>query len=35
MLAGFVDLEELDKGVRLGWERQRGVTVPYGLSDAS
>jgi hypothetical protein len=35
MLAGFVDLDELDRWVRLGWERRRGSTVPYGLSDAS
>ena len=30
MLAGPVDLEELDKWVRTGWERRRGSTVPYG-----
>ena len=30
MLAGPVDLEELDKWVRTGWERRRGATVPYG-----
>ena len=35
MLAGHVDLDELDKWVRVGWERRRGSTVPYGLSDAS
>jgi hypothetical protein len=35
ILAGVVDLDELDKWVRVGWERQRGVTVPYGHSDAS
>jgi hypothetical protein len=35
MLAGPVDLDELDKCVRIGWERQRGVTVPFDLSDAS
>jgi hypothetical protein len=35
MLAGPVDLDELDKWVRIGWERRRGSTVPYGLSDAS
>ena len=29
MLAGPVDLDELDKSVRAGWERQRGATVPY------
>jgi hypothetical protein len=35
MLAGHVDLEELDKWVRVGWEHRRGSTVPYGFSDAS
>jgi hypothetical protein len=30
MLAGPVDLDELDRWVRIGWERQRGATVPYG-----
>jgi hypothetical protein len=35
LLAGVVDLDDLDKWVRVGWERQRGVTVPYGHSDAS
>ena len=30
MLAGPVDLDELDKWVRTGWERRRGSTVPYG-----
>ena len=30
MLAGPVDLDELDKWVRVGWERRRGSTVPYG-----
>jgi hypothetical protein len=35
MLAGYTDLAELDKWVRVGWERQQGVTVPFGLSDAS
>jgi hypothetical protein len=35
MHAGFVDLDELDKWVRVGWERRRGSTVPYGLSNAS
>ena len=33
MLAGHTDLNELDKWVRVGWERRRGSTVPYGLSD--
>jgi hypothetical protein len=35
MLAGHVDLDELDRWVRIGWERRRGSTMPYGLSDAS
>jgi hypothetical protein len=30
MLAGPVDLDELDRWVRVGWERRRGLTVPYG-----
>jgi hypothetical protein len=30
MLAGHVDLDELDRSVRTGWERRRGSTVPYG-----
>jgi hypothetical protein len=29
MLAGPVDLDELDRWVRIGWERRRGATVPY------
>jgi hypothetical protein len=29
MLAGHVDLDELDRWVRIGWERNRGGTVPY------
>jgi hypothetical protein len=29
MLAGHVDLDELDHWVRVGWERSRGVSVPY------
>jgi len=29
MLAGHVDLEELDKSVRVGWERRRGASNPY------
>ena len=29
MLAGPVDLDELDRSVRSGWERRRGSTVPY------
>ena len=30
MLAGHVDLDELDRWMRIGWERRRGVSVPYG-----
>jgi hypothetical protein len=29
MLAGHVDLDELDKWVRVGWERRRGASDPY------
>jgi hypothetical protein len=28
MLAGHVDLDELDKSVRIGWERRRGASNP-------
>jgi hypothetical protein len=30
MLAGPVDLDELDRWMRTGWERRRGAEVPYG-----
>jgi hypothetical protein len=30
MLAGPVDLDELERWARIGWEHRRGVTVPYG-----
>jgi hypothetical protein len=30
MIAGHVDLDEFDRWVRIGWERQHGATVPYG-----
>src|SRR5512133_1627676 len=30
MLAGHVDLDELDRWMRTGWKRRRGATVPYG-----
>jgi hypothetical protein len=33
MLAGHVDLDELDHWVRVGWERMRGASVPYPDSD--
>jgi hypothetical protein len=29
MLAGPVDLDELDRWMRIGWERRRGAGVPY------
>jgi hypothetical protein len=29
MSAGPVDLDELDRWMRIGWERRRGATVPY------
>jgi hypothetical protein len=30
MLAGHVDLDELDRWMRNGWERRRGADVPNG-----
>jgi hypothetical protein len=30
MLAGHVDLDELDRWMRTGWERRRGADLPYG-----
>jgi hypothetical protein len=30
MLAGPVDLDELDRWMRIGWERRRGADIPYG-----
>ena len=30
MLAGPVDLDELDRWMRVGWERRRGADIPYG-----
>jgi hypothetical protein len=32
-LAGRVDLDELDKWIRVGWERRRGAAVPYPDSE--
>jgi hypothetical protein len=29
MLAGPVDLDELDRSMRVGWERRRGALDPY------
>jgi hypothetical protein len=34
MLAGPVDLDELDRWMRIGWERWRASIIPYGPSDA-
>ena len=31
MLAGPVDLDELDKWIRIGWERRRRATSEYGF----
>jgi hypothetical protein len=31
MLAGPVDLDELDKWVRVGWERRRGSASEFGV----
>jgi hypothetical protein len=33
MLAGPVDLDELDRWMRKGWERRRGAAVPYPDSE--
>jgi hypothetical protein len=30
LLVGRVDLDELDRWMRVGWERRRGVYIPYG-----
>jgi hypothetical protein len=30
MLAGHVDLGELDRWLRIGWERRRAADIPYG-----
>jgi hypothetical protein len=34
MLAGPTDLEELDKWMRVGWERRRGSTSEWGFADS-
>jgi hypothetical protein len=31
MLAAATDLDELDKWLRVGWERQRGSTSEFGF----
>jgi hypothetical protein len=33
MLAGPVDLDELDRWMRIGWDRRRGASVPYPESE--
>jgi hypothetical protein len=33
MLAGPVDLDQLDRWMRIGWERRRGADIPYGPTD--
>jgi hypothetical protein len=33
MLAGRTDLDELDRWMRVGWERRRGSTSEYGFED--
>ena len=30
MLAGPVDLDDLDRWMRIGWERRRGADIAYG-----
>jgi hypothetical protein len=30
LLAGRVDLDELDRWMRVGWARRRGADIPYG-----
>jgi hypothetical protein len=32
MLAGRVDLDDLDKWIRVGWERRRGPTSEFGFA---
>jgi hypothetical protein len=33
LLAGHTDLDELDKWMRVGWERRRGASVEYGFEE--
>jgi hypothetical protein len=33
MLAGPVDLDELDRWMRIGWERRRGASNPFPNSE--
>jgi hypothetical protein len=35
MLAGHTDLDDLDKWIRVGWERRRGSTSEYGSEEGS
>jgi hypothetical protein len=30
MFAGPVDLDEVDRWMRIGWERRREADIPYG-----
>ena len=30
MLTGHVDLDELDRWMRIGWQRRRGADISYG-----
>jgi hypothetical protein len=31
ILAGYVDFDDLDKWIRVGWERCRGATAEFGF----
>jgi len=33
MLAGYVDLDDLDEWIRVGWERRRGATSEFGFEE--
>jgi hypothetical protein len=33
MLAGYVDFDELDKWIRVGWERRNGATSEFGFEE--
>ena len=33
MLSGHIDLDELDRWIRVGWPRRRGASVPYPDSE--
>jgi hypothetical protein len=32
MLAGYVDFDELDEWIRVGWERRSGATSEFGFN---